>query len=81
MSILLVFAIVVNNIILIFSQSRQLNNKHTHKSVALATRSRLRPIIMTMSADIVGFLPLAIGIGKGTDLLKPLAIATIGGLI
>ncbi|AHF97703.1 hypothetical protein DESACE_01105 [Desulfurella acetivorans A63] len=36
---------------------------------------------MTMSADIVGFLPLAIGIGKGTDLLKPLTTATIGGLI
>jgi len=81
LGILLVFAIVVNNIILIFSRSRQLNSKHTHKSVALAARSRLRPIIMTMSADIVGFLPLAIGIGRGTDLLKPLAIATIGGLI
>ncbi|SDC72832.1 Multidrug efflux pump subunit AcrB [Desulfurella multipotens] len=81
LGILLVFAIVVNNIILIFSRSKQLSKTHTHKSVALAVRSRLRPIIMTMSADIVGFLPLAIGIGKGTDLLKPLATATIGGLI
>lgn len=81
LGILLVFAIILNNIILIFSRSRQLNDKHKLQSVALAAKSRLRPILMTMSADIVGFLPLAIGIGSGTDLLKPLAIATIGGLI
>ncbi|MGB9755726.1 MAG: efflux RND transporter permease subunit [Desulfurella sp.] len=81
LGILLVFAIMVNNIILIFSRSKQLGENHSAKSIALAAKSRLRPIIMTMSADVVGFLPLAIGIGRGTDLLKPLAIATIGGLI
>ncbi len=81
LGILLVFAIVTNNIILIFSRSKQLSKFHTLKSVALAARSRLRPIIMTMSADVIGFLPLAIGVGRGTDLLNPLAIATIGGLI
>ncbi len=81
LGILLVFTIVTNNIILIFSRSKQLSKFHTLKSVALAARSRLRPIIMTMSADVIGFLPLAIGVGRGTDLLNPLAIATIGGLI
>lgn len=81
LGILLVFAIVVNNVILIFSRSRQLNPKHSPQSVALAAKNRLRPIVMTMIADIFGFLPLAIGIGRGTDLLKPLAVATIGGLV
>jgi multidrug efflux pump subunit AcrB len=36
---------------------------------------------MTMLADVLGFLPLAIGIGRGTDLLRPLAIAVMGGLV
>jgi cobalt-zinc-cadmium resistance protein CzcA len=35
---------------------------------------------MTMLADVFGFLPLAIGIGRGTDLLQPLAISVMGGL-
>lgn len=37
--------------------------------------------LMTMLADVLGFMPLAIGIGRGTDLLQPLAIAVMGGLI
>ncbi|EQD51114.1 acriflavin resistance protein, partial [mine drainage metagenome] len=37
-------------------------------------------IIMTMLADVLGFLPIALGIGRGTDLLRPLAIAVMGGL-
>jgi len=36
--------------------------------------------LMTMAADVLGFLPLAVGIGHGTDLLKPLAVAVMGGL-
>ena len=34
-----------------------------------------------MLADVLGFLPLAIGIGRGTDLLRPLAVAVMGGLL
>jgi Cation/multidrug efflux pump len=34
-----------------------------------------------MLADVFGFLPLAIGIGRGTDLLKPLSVAVMGGLL
>lgn len=42
---------------------------------------RLRPILMTALVGIIGLLPLALGLGEGTELLKPMAIAVIGGLI
>ncbi len=45
-----------------------------------AGRRRLRPILMTALATILGMLPLAIGIGAGAQLLRPLAIAVIGGV-
>lgn len=82
LGILLVFAIAVNNVILIFARARQLGGNHPRPSlVALAARQRLRPILMTMLADVLGFLPLALGIGHGTDLLQALALAVMGGLL
>lgn len=45
-----------------------------------AARRRLRPILMTALATIFGMLPLAAGIGSGSQLLQPLAIAVIGGV-
>ncbi|MDA8092545.1 MAG: efflux RND transporter permease subunit [Betaproteobacteria bacterium] len=82
LGVLLVFAIAVNNVILIFARARQLaGSRPPAAAVVLASRERLRPILMTMAADVLGFLPLAIGIGHGTDLLKPLAVAVMGGLV
>ena len=86
LGILLVFAISTNNSILIFARSRQISGHAAGASprpslVFLAARERLRPILMTMLADTFGFLPLAIGIGRGTDLLKPLSVAVMGGLL
>ncbi len=45
-----------------------------------AGRRRLRPILMTALATIVGMLPLALGVGSGAQMLQPLAIAVIGGV-
>lgn len=45
-----------------------------------AARRRLRPILMTALATIFGMLPLAMGVGSGSQLLQPLAIAVIGGV-
>ncbi len=81
LGVLLVFAIVVNNGILIFGQARHYRAPPGRLEVELAARRRLRPILMTMAADVLGFLPLAIGVGHGTDLLKPLATAVMGGLV
>ncbi len=50
-------------------------------AIQKAAVARLRPILMTDIVGIVGLLPLALGIGEGTELLKPMAIAVIGGLI
>jgi multidrug efflux pump subunit AcrB len=80
LGILLVFAIAVNNVILIFALRAHPAARHGPAQVALAAGARLRPILMTMLADIGGFLPLAIGIGRGTALLQPLAVAVMGGL-
>lgn len=82
LGVLLVFAIAVNNVILVFARAHQLGGATpSPHQVAWAARQRMRPILMTMLADVLGFLPLAIGIGHGTDLLEPLAVAVMGGLL
>ena len=42
---------------------------------------RLRPILMTAMATIAGMIPLSLGIGQGSAMLQPLAIAVIGGIL
>jgi multidrug efflux pump subunit AcrB len=46
-----------------------------------AAQRRLRPIVMTAMAAISGMLPLAFALGSGSQMLQPLAIAVIGGLL
>jgi multidrug efflux pump subunit AcrB len=50
-------------------------------SMIQAGRRRLRPIAMTALAAIAGMLPLAFAIGAGSQILQPLAIVVVGGLI
>ena len=52
-----------------------------HEAMMHAAQRRLRPIMMTAIAAVCGMLPLAFGIGSGSEMLKPLAIAVIGGLL
>jgi multidrug efflux pump subunit AcrB len=49
-------------------------------ALAAAARRRLRPILMTTAATLAGLAPLALGIGAGSELQRPLAVAVIGGL-
>ena len=51
-----------------------------HDAVLAAARVRLRPIVMTTLCTLFGLLPLALGLGSGAELQKPLALAVIGGL-
>jgi multidrug efflux pump subunit AcrB len=53
----------------------------TEKAMLQAARRRLRPIVMTALATIAGMLPLAFAIGAGSQMLQPLAIAVIGGVL
>ncbi|HEY0404204.1 MAG TPA: efflux RND transporter permease subunit, partial [Pyrinomonadaceae bacterium] len=55
------------------------HDKNVHVK-SLDARRRLRPVLMTSLAAILGMLPLALALGSGAELLQPLAIAVIGGL-
>jgi multidrug efflux pump subunit AcrB len=50
------------------------------ESLVQSGRRRLRPVLMTTLTASLGLLPLAFGVGAGADMLRPLAIAVIGGL-
>jgi HAE1 family hydrophobic/amphiphilic exporter-1 len=51
------------------------------EALVAAGKIRVRPILMTTLATLFGLLPLALGIGAGAKLHKPLALAVIGGLL
>lgn len=80
--LLMLIGIVVKNGILLVDYTNQLRGRGLGRDDAILTASptRLRPILMTSSAAILGMLPLAIGIGKGSETQAPLATAVIGGL-
>ncbi len=80
--ILLVGLIVKNGIILLDFTRLRMHTEHVSLEVAIreAARVRLRPILMTTLCTLFGLLPLALGIGAGSELQRPLALAVIGGL-
>jgi HAE1 family hydrophobic/amphiphilic exporter-1 len=74
--------IVVNNAILLVDQAGRLvrDGMPIRDALTEAGRRRLRPILMTTLTTILGLLPLALGIGEGSDAQAPLARAVVGGL-
>ena len=80
--ILLVGLIVKNGIILLdFTRHRMIEaGIPLEDAIREAARIRLRPILMTTLCTLFGLLPLALGLGAGSELQKPLALAVIGGL-
>jgi multidrug efflux pump subunit AcrB len=73
--------IVKNGIILIDCADRLGEQGLDHREALVqAGAIRLRPILMTTLCTLFGLLPLALGLGAGAELQKPLAIAVIGGL-
>lgn len=58
----------------------QIDGVDLESGIREAARVRLRPILMTTLCTLFGLLPLALGIGAGSELQKPLALAVIGGL-
>lgn len=75
--------IIVNNGIVFIDYTNQLTAMGTEQQEALveAGRTRLRPIIMTALTTILGLSTMALGFGSGADMVQPMAIVTIGGLI
>jgi HAE1 family hydrophobic/amphiphilic exporter-1 len=82
MGIVMMVGIVVSNSILIVEFIRRLreDGQTVREAVMTACRVRLRPILMTSLATLIGLLPMALKLGAGTESYAPLARAIIGGL-
>ena len=76
------FGLINKNAILIVDYINQLRKSGLSRTEAIleACPIRLRPILMTTASTILGMLPIALGIGAGSELRAPMAIAIIGGL-
>jgi multidrug efflux pump subunit AcrB len=81
--VLVVVAATVNDGVLLLTYAGDLQAKQAmtpHQAVVDAARIRLRPRVMTTVTTMIGFLPLALNLEEGGDMLQPMAVAAIGGL-
>lgn len=80
--ILVLVGIVVNNgIVLVdYINQKKTEGYSTYDAILVSGQDRLRPILMTALTTILGLIPLALGIGEGTEMNQPMAIVVIGGL-
>jgi len=83
MGMIMVIGIVAKNGILLLDADHKMRELGLDPETAIlqAGRRRLRPIVMTALATMAGMLPLAFAIGAGSQMLQPLAIAVIGGVL
>ncbi len=83
MGMIMVVGIVAKNGILLLDadQKFRLLGLSAEDAMLQASRRRLRPIMMTALATVAGMLPLAFALGAGSQMLQPLAIAVIGGIL
>ena len=80
---IMLVGIIVNNGIVLVDYANQLclEGKSVHDAIVEAGATRLRPVLMTVLTTVLGLLPLALGIGYGADLMQPVAVVCIGGLL
>ena len=83
MGVIMVIGIVAKNGILLLDADERYRSEGVSAREAMmhAAQRRLRPILMTATAAVCGMLPLAFALGSGSEMLQPLAIAVIGGLV
>ncbi|GAC1435070.1 MAG: efflux RND transporter permease subunit [Terriglobales bacterium] len=83
MGMIMVIGIVAKNGILLLDADQKFRDHgySAEKAILQAGRRRLRPIVMTALATLAGMLPLSFAIGAGSQMLQPLAIAVIGGIL
>jgi HAE1 family hydrophobic/amphiphilic exporter-1 len=81
--LIMLAGIVVNNAIVLIDRINQLRQSGVAKSEAIidAAQSRLRPILMTTLTTVLGLLPMAIGLGEGSEIRTPMAVTVIFGLL
>jgi multidrug efflux pump subunit AcrB len=82
MGVVMMVGIVVSNSILIVEFTNRLveEGRPVREAVSQACRVRLRPVLMTSGATLIGLLPMALKLGTGSEAYAPLAMAIIGGL-
>ena len=83
MGLIMVIGIVAKNGILLLDANEKFRSIgfSPEEAIVQAGRRRLRPIVMTAMAAVAGMLPLALALGAGSQMLQPLAIAVIGGIL
>jgi multidrug efflux pump subunit AcrB len=83
MGMIMVVGIVAKNGILLLDADEKFRAQGLSAEDAMlqASRRRLRPIVMTALATVAGMLPLAFALGAGSQMLQPLAIAVVGGIL
>jgi multidrug efflux pump subunit AcrB len=83
MGLIMVIGIVAKNGILLLDADERARaaGADAREAMLQAAQRRLRPIVMTAIAAMCGMLPLAFALGAGSEMLQPLAIAVIGGLL
>jgi CzcA family heavy metal efflux pump len=83
MGLIMVIGIVAKNGILLLDAEHRFRGEGMAPRLAMmeAGGRRLRPILMTAMATVAGMIPLSLGIGQGSQMLQPLAIAVIGGIL
>ena len=83
MGLIMVIGIVAKNGILLLDADQKFRaRRHVgRKAMIQAGERRLRPIMMTALATVAGMFPLAFALGAGSQMLQPLAIAVIGGIL
>ena len=81
--IIMLMGLVTKNAILLidFIKKAMENGQNRYDAILQAGTTRLRPILMTTSAMVMGMIPLALGLGEGGEQSAPMAHAVIGGVI
>lgn len=80
--IMLIGLVTKNGILIVeFANKQKELGRNIHEAVIEASTLRLRPILMTSFATILGALPIAIGLGNGAESRMPMGIAVVGGLV
>jgi preprotein translocase subunit SecF len=79
--LIMLAGIVVNNAIVLIDAINQARERGLEKieAIKLAGKTRLRPILITSVSTIIGLIPMAIGIGEGAEIRRPMAITVIAG--
>jgi HAE1 family hydrophobic/amphiphilic exporter-1 len=84
LGVIMLAGIVVNNAIILVDYANQLRRNEGYsvrEALITAGSRRLRPVLMTTATTVLGLVPMALGIGEGSELQKPMARVVIGGLL